>query len=755
MWAWGSVTCHITLLSCCTDLEDCASSQFRRGGFPLNPSLAYSMGRCCSSAQVMVKASCAVLHLLLWSMIHDCCTRNSIHAAELVFTSSPSDMVALTKRPLNISCVAVEKDHRSSAFITWFLNLEDPIPGLNVWVYQSHAGFLFFPSLREEDLGKYTCKATLGLSSIKTTFNIYKAYTEPMFYGPISQSVNAGESVFFHCVSGDSRPLVDIRWIKDRRIVSEGCQFQGQYGDKNSLKVSGTLHIANVSKEDEGKYVCVTHNSLLDVSVYSTAATLKIKALMSKLFIAKDPENVTVAVGRTASMHCTIQGFPQPDITWYKNNKLLNDTRAVKHDGNRGILMLRNVSLEDEGFYHCEGSNGNEIVISQAAYLLPAAMGWEFIREPCNVTVRRGDATTLHCSPPFSNPPARVSWFKNNHLLISQANSHLLPKENDDLTFSSVQESDDGDYFCRASNPYLCRTVTSRHINLNVLVNKVLLGSGVTLYCQAEGNPAPSVVWYKGDLPIIVGRRIFLGFQNRTLRISPVVKSDEDLYVCEATNLVGCSNQSTVLSVAVTPIIVSFTKDLTVANGSSAALTCSAIGDGVIVYSWYKNGHLIKNSEPNYWNKGQEMLLIPRVNLTDEGTYRCVASSTLGRDERTGRLRVHVPPSIRFLNTSMQVRHGVEFTLFCVASGIPKPSIIWSFRNRPITLSDRQRFLTEDRMLTIRKAMQSVEGIYECEAVNEAGSAKRSVTVHINGYFSDIASERLSFAADQRSVSMG
>ncbi|XP_067825523.1 uncharacterized protein [Heptranchias perlo] len=614
---------------------------------------------------------------------------SSLEATKSLFTSYPSDTVALTKRPLNISCAAVEKDRRTSASIIWFHNLEDPIPGLNVWVYQSHTGFLFFPSLREEDFGKYTCKATLGLSSINATFNIYKAYIEPVFYSPSSQSVSAGESVSFQCVSGESRPLVEIRWTKDRRNVSEGFQFQGHYGGKNSLKVSGTLRIVNVSKEDEGEYICVTHNPLLNVTVYSTPATLKVKALLSKLLITKDPESITVAVGKTATIHCTIQGFPRPNVMWYKNNKPLNNSGEHKRDGNRQVLMLRNVSLEDEGFYHCEGNNGNEIVTSQAAYLLPAVMDWKFIGQPRNVIARKGDSTTLQCRPPFSRPPARVSWFKNNYILNSWENPHLVSKEDGDLIFSSVQESDDGVYFCRASNPHVSRTVTSQRVSLKVLVlptvtvypkvNKVLLGSGATLHCQAEGSPAPSVVWYKGDQPIKAGRRMFLGFQNLTLYISRVIKRDEDLYICEATNLVGRSSQSAILTVTVAPVIVSFTNDLTAVNGSSAALTCTAIGDGIIVYSWYKDGHLIKNPEPKYRNKGQEMLLIPRVNLTDEGTYRCVAASALGRDERTGRLRVH--------------------------------------------------------------------GIYECEAVNEAGSAKRSVTVYISAPGPDQLTDEFSTAS--------
>ncbi|XP_051893401.1 uncharacterized protein LOC127582269 [Pristis pectinata] len=90
------------------------------------------------------------------------------------------------------------------------------------------------------------------------------------------------------------------------------------------------------------------------------------------------------------------------------------------------------------------------------------------------------------------------------------------------------------------------------------------------------------------------------------------------------------------------------------------------------------------------------------------------------------------PPSILFLNASAQVHRGVEFTLLCVASGVPEPWTSWSFRDRPVTAGDRYGILTENGMLTVRKAKPNTEGVYGCEAVNEAGSAKRSVTISVS-----------------------
>jgi hypothetical protein len=61
--------------------------------------------------------------------------------------------------------------------------------------------------------------------------------------------------------------------------------LQGQYGGGNQRKTSGTLHLSNVLIEDEGEYVCVTHNALVNSSLESKAATLTVQGeTMHSLF---------------------------------------------------------------------------------------------------------------------------------------------------------------------------------------------------------------------------------------------------------------------------------------------------------------------------------------------------------------------------------------------------------------------------------------------------------------------------------------
>ncbi|XP_050931101.1 hemicentin-2 [Lates calcarifer] len=291
---------------------------------------------------------------------------------------------------------------------------------------------------------------------------------EDVFFSPQDQTVREGEGVFLQCVSGESSPTASITWLKDGEAVTRGRQIQGEYGGGHQKKTSGTLHLFNVTSEDDGIYICVTYNSLLNISKKSKPAKLTVQGVPRRLQIVQGPNNITVAMGTEVSMHCTVRGFPVPMVHWFKNGCLLTNCSALFSLQNNGqLLTFRNVTKEDEGSYHCEASNQEETIKSQQAFLLPAEMDWSFVQQPRNLTVRSGENVTVTCRPPYSRPAAQVSWFKNNQLLTPTAHVTVLPSG--DLFFYSVQVFDSGSYFCRASNIHLQRFLTSRRATLTVL----------------------------------------------------------------------------------------------------------------------------------------------------------------------------------------------------------------------------------------------------------------------------------------------
>ncbi|XP_030271966.1 hemicentin-2 isoform X1 [Sparus aurata] len=469
---------------------------------------------------------------------------------------------------------------------------------------------------------------------------------EDVFFGPQDQTVRQGEGVFFQCVSGESSPPASITWLKDGTLVKRGRQIQGEYGGGNQKKTSGTLHLFNVTLEDDGMYICVTHNALLNISKRSKPAKLTVQGVPRRLQIIQGPDNITAAMGTEVSMHCDVGGFPVPMVHWFKDGCLLANCSASFSLHNNGqLLTFRKVTKEDEGSYHCEASNHNESIKSESAFLLPAEMDWRFVQQPTNLTVRRGENVTVTCRPPYSKPAAQVSWFKNNHLLTPTAHSTVLPSG--DLFFTSVQEFDSGSYFCRASNIHLQRFLTSRRAALTVQappsvklwpqVLTVPVGARVVLECQVSGHPLPSISWVKRGHSKQTGGKIALGLRNATLDIQSARSYDEGVYVCEASNTLGHSHNTAMLRVAVSPIIVTSAGQVSCRIGASAVLPCKAVGILPITYNWTKGR--AETQSPISFNEGKHIdedgaLHISSVQYYDAGEYYCTAENRAGRHQR-------------------------------------------------------------------------------------------------------------------------
>ncbi|XP_061880475.1 hemicentin-1 isoform X1 [Entelurus aequoreus] len=469
---------------------------------------------------------------------------------------------------------------------------------------------------------------------------------EEVFFSPQDQSVREGEDVSFRCVSGESLSPTSIFWLKDGHVVTTGRQIQGEYGGGQQKKTSGTLHLLNVSLEDDGRYVCVTYSPSLNISKKSQPARLTVLGVPHRLRITRGPDNTTVAVGTEVSMHCAVRGFPVPMVHWFKDDCLLTKCSASFSLHNNGqLLTFRNVSKEDEGFYRCEASNLKESIKSQAAFLLLAEMDWNFIQQPTNVTAKKGDNITISCRPPYSRPAASVSWFKNNHLLRPRDHVNVLP--GGDLLILSIQEEDSGSYFCRAANVHIQRFVTSRRATVTVHAAPsvrlwphaltVPLEGRVSLYCQVSGEPPPSISFVKRGHSKQTGARMVLGLRNATLHIESARSYDEGAYVCEATSTLGHSRATATLTVAVSPIIVTYAGQVTCKVGASAVLPCVAIGVPPIWYNWTRGAAEIKQpigtSERKHIDE-DGALHLSKVQWSDAGEYFCTAENRAGRHKR-------------------------------------------------------------------------------------------------------------------------
>ena len=76
---------------------------------------------------------------------------------------------------------------------------------------------------------------------------------------------------------------------------------------------------------------------------------------ISAPFIVTPPMSIVVNETGAASFQCEVEGNPQPKVTWLRDNSsLLADKRIVPTAGG---LVIKDVTLKDNGTYTCEARN--------------------------------------------------------------------------------------------------------------------------------------------------------------------------------------------------------------------------------------------------------------------------------------------------------------------------------------------------------------------------------------------------------------
>ena len=76
---------------------------------------------------------------------------------------------------------------------------------------------------------------------------------------------------------------------------------------------------------------------------------------ISAPFFIEAPGEKTVKEGQTAILKFTVDGYPQPRVTWSRKRSTLLAGRHVTGPSN--ALILKNVRPEDTGIYSCSAGN--------------------------------------------------------------------------------------------------------------------------------------------------------------------------------------------------------------------------------------------------------------------------------------------------------------------------------------------------------------------------------------------------------------
>uniref|UniRef100_A0A1A8CBX9 Roundabout homolog 3 n=1 Tax=Nothobranchius kadleci TaxID=1051664 RepID=A0A1A8CBX9_NOTKA len=261
--------------------------------------------------------------------------------------------------------------------------------------------------------------------------------------------------------------------------------------------------------------------------------------------IVEHPSDLIVSKGEPATLNCKAEGRPTPTVEWYKDGERVETDREDPRSHRMllpsgSLFFLRIVhgrrSKPDEGIYVCVARNYMGEAVSRNASLEVAILRDDFRQTPSDVVVAAGEPAVMECVPPRGHPEPTISWKKNN-IRVNDRDERITIRGGK-LMISTTRKSD-------AERPVF----TKQPVNQVVLIEDM-----VEFFCEAYGDPTPTVHWKREEGEFPPGRSEIRS--DNSLRLSQVKTEDEGTYTCVSENSVGKAEASATLQVHVPPQIL-------------------------------------------------------------------------------------------------------------------------------------------------------------------------------------------------------
>ncbi|KAM4812745.1 hemicentin-1 [Urocitellus parryii] len=676
---------------------------------------------------------------------------------------TPENVSVVEKNSVSLMCEASGIPLPS---ITW---LKDGWPvslGSSVRIL-SGGRMLRLMQTRLEDAGQYTCVVRNAAGEERKIF-VLQILEPPHIVGENTLEdvkVKEKQSVTLTCeVTGN--PVPEVTWHKDGQLLQEDEAHHIMSGGR-------FLQITNAQVSHTGRYTCLASNTAGDKS-----KTFSLNVFVSPTIAGVDsngsPEDVIVILNSPTSLVCEAYSYPPATITWFKDRAPLESSRNIRILPGGRTLQILNAQEENAGRYSCVATNEAGEMIKHyevKVYIPPIINKGDLLGpglSPKEVKIKVNNTLTLECEA-YAIPSASLSWYKDGQPLKSDDHINIATNGHT-LQIKEAQISDTGRYTCVASNlagedeldfdvniqvppsfQKLWEIGNMLDTGRNGEAKDVIINNPISLYCETNAAPPPTLTWYKDGRPLTSGDRVLILPGGRVLQIPRAKVEDAGRYTCVAMNEAGEDSLQYDVRVLLPPVIKGANRDLpeevTVLVNKSALLECSSSGSPAPRNSWQKDGQPLLEDDHHKFLSNGRILQILNTQITDIGRYVCVAGNTAGSAKKYFNLNVHVPPSVigpNPENLTVVVNNFIALT--CEVSGFPPPDLSWLKNEQPIKPNTNALIVPGGRTLQIIRAKVSDGGEYTCIAISQAGESKKkvSLTVYVPPSIKDHGSESVS-----------
>ncbi|XP_063973280.1 cell adhesion molecule Dscam1 isoform X2 [Diachasmimorpha longicaudata] len=658
-----------------------------------------------------------------------------------------------------LSCTAREDVKEHLTVTSWYRDDAILLPGSidtgGRFVVTSQGDLHIRNTKAEDGRASYHCLTLHTLTGERRkSEHVTLTVTEPTVAMPprlmqrsqIAISAERGSDVHLTC-STQGSPPPQFTWYRD--INGHSISVEAS----NKIQFWGDLmQIKRVDGQDAGRYVCHATNQ------YGEERAETHLSVTSKLNARIQPRIQVVNSGESATMNCTVEGYPIESVEWLHDGipvLTAQDTRIRLPVPL--VLVVGSVGRRDKGMYQCLVRSDKENAQATAELKLGDTvpeLQYTFIEQ----ALRPGPPVSLRCSATGSPPPS-FTWLLDGEPLSELAHGHryaigqYVDQSGDvisHLNITSAGAEDGGLYACVARNT-LATVDHKARLNIygppyirSIGPVRAIAGVDTTIACPYSGYPITSVEWSRGgvELPLDMRHRVD---NEGYLTIATVDPDDAGTYTCTVRASTGeTASRDIKLTVSSPPVMSPFGFPANLQEGSRAQVTCSVTsGDLPIYFSWLKDGEPLPSSL-RIEERGAEffsLLVFKELTARHSGKYTCAATNSAAKVNHTAELLVKVPPQWTFEPQDVAGLLGSPLNGHCGAKGCPPPKITW-LRGRGRTSNDYQQLdetldsritILPNGSLWIASAAPQDEGHYLCRANNGIGAGlSKIIYVSVN-----------------------
>ncbi|XP_053729444.1 neural cell adhesion molecule 1b isoform X10 [Synchiropus splendidus] len=450
----------------------------------------------------------------------------------------------------------------AAKFIDWYGPSGDRIepnrPDITVTRNDESSSTLTLYKAVSENAGTYKCVASMGDQQAEATVNV-KIFQKITFTNaPSPQEFTEGDNANIICDVISSPPPTVIWKYK-------GATIQMEKDVRFKILANNHLQIRGIKKTDEGFYTCEVR--LMTRGEIDLRMIKVVVNVLPTIRIWQTEVNATADIGQPAMLTCAVDGYPEPMVTWTRNQVVLEAGEKYSFNDDGSEMSLMDVTKLDEGEYTCIAKNKageSEKELSLRVFAKPKIT---YIVNQS--TSEMEEQVTLTCEA-SGDPTPTISWSYGGRAFVEGDQSldgNVVVRSDarvSSLTLKLVKYTDAGQYLCSARSAI---GEDEQSAFLEVRYAPKIHGpvavytwerNPVNMSCEVKAHPMEvNIAWFRDgqELPNIntSNIKVFRSLLVSYLQITPESENDFGSYNCTASNEMGTESKEFLLIQAEVP----------------------------------------------------------------------------------------------------------------------------------------------------------------------------------------------------------